>query len=92
MSWESVWAPKPNRDATEAEAERLVSLPPPELGAEVIRLVEKERVTQSSIAAALGMHRSQLNTKIQGYRKSGKWPTRRRASSIPAQGAAVVAP
>ncbi|MFF5893819.1 Helicase associated domain protein [Streptomyces globisporus] len=92
MSWESVWAPKPSRDATAAETQKLVTLPPPELGAEVIRLVEKERVTQSSIAAALGMHRSQLNTKIQGYRKTGKWPTRRRASSIPAQGAAVVAP
>ncbi|MFD4128027.1 hypothetical protein [Streptomyces globisporus] len=51
---------------------------------------EKETVTQSSIAVALAMHRSQLNTKTQGYRKTGKWPTRRRTTPIPAQGAAVV--
>ncbi|MFI2470967.1 hypothetical protein ACH475_32090 [Streptomyces globisporus] len=55
-------------------------------------LAEKERVTQSGLAAALDMHRSQLGTKIQGCRKSGKWPTRRRTNSMSAQGATDVAP
>lgn len=85
MAWESVWAATPARDVTPVEAEKIAALPLSELGSEIIRLVEEEKVTQSSIAKALGMHRSQLNHKIQSYRKSGKWPRPRRVGSIPAQ-------
>ncbi|MEU8669447.1 hypothetical protein OG333_37005 [Streptomyces anulatus] len=65
----------------------IAALPPSELGTEVMRLVDDQKVTQSSIAAVLGMHRSQLNTKIQGYRKSGRWPMRaaRENGLLPAQ-------
>ncbi|MFD5348594.1 Helicase associated domain protein [Streptomyces anulatus] len=76
MSWNSVWTTKPDRDITPDEASVIATLPPSELGTEVMRLVDDQKVTQSSIAAVLGMHRSQLNTKIQGYRKSGRWPMR----------------
>ncbi|WP_371793058.1 Helicase associated domain protein [Streptomyces sp. NBC_01471] len=84
MAWESVWTTKPGRDATQDEARTLASLPPSGLGAEVMRLVDDLKVTQSSIAAALGMNRSQLNTKIQGYRKTGRWPMRAARQSCPA--------
>ncbi|KND26894.1 hypothetical protein ACFYT5_23900 [Streptomyces anulatus] len=36
-----------------------------ELGAADMRLVDDQKATQSSIAAALGMHRSQISAKIQ---------------------------
>lgn len=39
----------------------ITALSPSELGAEVMRLVDDQKVAQSSIAAALGMHRSQLS-------------------------------
>ncbi|MFG2613899.1 hypothetical protein [Streptomyces anulatus] len=43
----------------------ITALSPSELGAEVMRLVDDQKVTQSSIVSALGMHRSQLSAKIQ---------------------------
>ncbi|MFJ5740125.1 Helicase associated domain protein [Streptomyces microflavus] len=77
MSWESVWVAKPGRAVTAAEAGRLAALPPEELGPEVIRLIEKENVTQSSIADALELPYASLYAQITSYRKSGKWPRAR---------------
>lgn len=80
MSWDSVWAAKPSRNITPDEAAALTVLPPDRAGQEIMRLVDDLKVTQASIADVLGMHRSQLNTKIQGYRKAGRWPVQRKGS------------
>ncbi len=90
LSWESVWAAKPGRDVTEAEAGRLAGLPPQALGPEIIRLVDEENVTQSSIADALGTRRSTFNSQVKAYRESGTWPvTSRRLRTVPPQGHAT---
>jgi hypothetical protein len=45
-------------------------------------VIDEEAVTQSSIAEALGIHRSYLNTKIRQFRADGTWPTRSRAAGV----------
>ncbi|MGW5353381.1 Helicase associated domain protein [Streptomyces sp. NPDC004031] len=71
-----VWRLVPDRDITAAEAETLTPLAGPELGRAIIDLIDSQAVTQSSIAAALGMHRSYLNTKIKQFREDGTWASR----------------
>ncbi|WP_437054924.1 hypothetical protein [Streptomyces sp. enrichment culture] len=48
-----------------------------------MQLIDGEGVTQSSIAAALGVHRSYLNTKIKRFRDTGTWADRRATRACP---------
>jgi len=70
------WRIAPVRDLHPDEAHTLRGLTGPELGAAIVRLADEEGVTQSSIAATLGMHRSYLNAKIKKFRETGQWPDR----------------
>ncbi|MET8855545.1 Helicase associated domain protein [Streptomyces sp. NPDC004579] len=51
-----------------------------ELGAAIVALIDGENVAQKTIAEALGVHRSYLNTKIHTFRKNGTWVTRKTAA------------
>ncbi|MEZ7005849.1 Helicase associated domain protein [Streptomyces sp. AD55] len=72
-----VWRVAPARDLHPDEHTSLQKLTGPELGTAIVQLIDDEGVTQSSIAAALGIHRSYLNTKIKKFRETGNWPDRR---------------
>ncbi|MBZ6128765.1 MULTISPECIES: DEAD/DEAH box helicase [Streptomyces] len=72
-----LWRVAPARDLHPDEHARLQQLTGPELGTAIVQLTDDEGVTQSSIAAALGIHRSYLNTKIKRFRDTGTWPDRR---------------
>ncbi|MEU2380318.1 Helicase associated domain protein [Streptomyces misionensis] len=74
-----IWRIAPVRDLLPDEQRALRDLTGPELGTAIVRLTDVDGVTQSSIAAALGMHRSYLNTKLKRFRETGEWPDRRRA-------------
>lgn len=74
-----VWRIAPVRDLHPDELVSLRNLTGPELGAAIVRLIDTEGVTQSSIAAGLGLHRSYLNTKIKKFRETGEWPDRQAA-------------
>ncbi|GAA1011535.1 hypothetical protein GCM10009564_32720 [Streptomyces thermogriseus] len=78
-----VWRIAPQRDLSPDERDALQGLTGRELGSAIVRLVDEEHVTQSSIAAALGMHRSYLNAKIKNFRETGDWPQRRTARRTP---------
>lgn len=71
-----VWRLAPARDVTDVEAARLRNLSGTDLAEEVIRLVDTEGVTQTSMSEALGMHRSHLNVKVREYREKGIWASR----------------
>jgi hypothetical protein len=71
-----VWRLAPSRDITPAEADTLHGLGGPELGHAIVTLIDNAGITQSSIATALGVHRSYLNTKIKNYRANGTWSQR----------------
>lgn len=73
-----VWRLAPSRDITPSEGEALKRSRGADLGGEIVRLVDEEKVTQSSIAEALGVHRSFLNTKLKRFRSEGVWPDRGR--------------
>lgn len=73
-----VWRTAPARDITPAEAERLRATEAENLGKAIVQLLDEQNVTQSSIAEALGLHRSFLNTKIKRFRQTGRWSTRKR--------------
>lgn len=73
-----VWRLAPRRDITPSESETLRKARGTDLGGEIVRLVDEEKVTQSSIAEALGVHRSFLNTKLKRFRAEGVWPDRGR--------------
>jgi superfamily II DNA or RNA helicase len=77
-----VWRVAPVRDVHADEVRQLRSAQGPELGALILRLIDGEAVTQSSIAEALGTHRSYLNTKIRQFRDDGTWPTRNRDTGV----------
>ncbi|WTX01046.1 helicase associated domain-containing protein (plasmid) [Streptomycetaceae bacterium NBC_01309] len=70
-----IWRIAPRGDLTPAQAEHLRTLHGTELGTAVLALTDTG-ITQKSIAAALGMHRSYLNIKIRAYRATGAWPSR----------------
>lgn len=72
-----VWRLAPSRDLTEAEAEQVLNRTGLDRATEIIRLVDEERVTQSSITSALGLDRSQLSAKIKKFRETGIWQDRR---------------
>lgn len=72
-----VWRVAPARDLHPDEQAGLQELTGSDLGAAIVQLIDDEGVTQSSIAAALGTHRSYLNTKIKAFRETGTWPDRR---------------
>nr|WP_237532550.1 DEAD/DEAH box helicase [Streptomyces sp. SID8352] len=74
-----VWRAVPSRAITAEEQHCLQGLTGPELGAAILRLIDNEDVTQSSIAAALGMRRSALHTKLKRFRDTGAWPERARS-------------
>ena len=77
MVWRTVGADA--RAIRTEEVKVLRSLSGNDLGTEVLRLLDEKGVTQSSIAAELGMHRSYLNTKVKKFRHSGHWPDRKRS-------------
>ncbi|WP_432124075.1 Helicase associated domain protein [Streptomyces sp. C10-9-1] len=71
-----VWRIAPVRDLSPDEHATLRELTGPDLGTAIVRLLDDEGVTQSSIATALDIHRSYLNTKIKKFRETGAWPDR----------------
>ncbi|MFJ7418006.1 Helicase associated domain protein [Streptomyces uncialis] len=75
MLWEGH---APARDITPAEGETLRALPPGELPTVILRLLDEERVTQSSIADALNLARSAIGLDVRKFRATGHWPTRRK--------------
>ncbi|MGW3563515.1 Helicase associated domain protein [Streptomyces sp. NPDC000941] len=78
-----VWRVNTARDLTADEAEALRRIPAARQGEEVMRLLEEVGITQSSIAAALRVHRSHLNGKIKKYRETRSWPVRQRKNDRP---------
>lgn len=86
-----VWRLAPTRDITPTEGDSLRRLHGPERAREIIRLLD-EGVSQSSVADALGVHRSYLNTKIKTFRETGHWPERRRDIGRAGQVAASSSP
>jgi len=73
-----IWRVAPARDITATEAADLAGLSGTDLAARIVDLIDNHRATQSSIAAALDIHRSQLNVKLRTYRRNGTWPHRGR--------------
>lgn len=74
-----IWRTAPLRDITAEEAHHLHTTE--DQAKYILNLVDKHGVTQSSIADALGIHRSRLNIKIKTYRQTGHWPHRSRSHS-----------
>ncbi|MEU6680947.1 Helicase associated domain protein [Streptomyces sp. NPDC046925] len=71
-----VWRRAPVRDVHPGEAERLRGLAGSALGAAIVQLVDKEGVTQTSIAGVLGISPTYITTKTKLFRQTGRWPQR----------------